>query len=198
MERITQLNRQIAVAAARLSGLLVVLMAILIGIDIVTRKLFSLPLLAGGVGELSGYALAVVSVWGAALTLLKRAHIRVDTLQLLLPRPLTLALDLLAAVSFTLAAGLLAWMGWLTFARSLRLDSQAMTPLATPLVIPQGIWFAGLVFLTVTSLWLTLSAIVLIARRDSAGARRLIGTRLIAEEIQENRAVAPTQGTPHA
>jgi TRAP-type C4-dicarboxylate transport system permease small subunit len=190
MDALTQTVRRIAAAAARTCGLLVVAMALAIAADVACRSLFGVVLLAGGVGELSGYALAIVTVWGASLTLLNRAHIRIDTLHMLVPRPVAAALDLLAAASFTLAAGLLAWMGWQTFARSLALGSKAMTPLATPLALPQGVWFAGLLFLTVTSAWLTLAAAILTARGRAAEARPLIGTRLVSEEIEEHANVS--------
>ena len=52
--------------ATRICGLVVVGMAFLIAIDVVVRKLFATTLMSGGVGEISGYVLAIITAWGAA------------------------------------------------------------------------------------------------------------------------------------
>src|SRR2546423_14884761 len=64
-------------------GALVLLAAILIGIDVVLRKLFDTSI--GGADELAGYALAIGAAWSLAAALLERAHIRVDSLYVLFP-----------------------------------------------------------------------------------------------------------------
>ena len=197
MDAITHAFRRVATVAARLSGLVVVTMAILISVDVVVRAVFGWSLASGGVGELSGYALAMVTVWGASLTLLNRGHIRIDSIQMVLPRTAIVMLDLVAAISFLLATGLLTWMGWQTFARSLKLGSRAMTPLATPLALPQGIWIAGLGLLTLTAAWLMSRALYLVVVGRARETQALIGTRLVAEEIEDQKA-PPAKDMPHA
>lgn len=194
MDSLTHHVWRLARFAARASGLLVVLMAFLISADILVRQLFNATLLSGGVGELSGYALAIISAWGASLTLLKRAHIRIDTLQMLLPRPVSVALDLFAMATFTVASGVLAWMGWMTFARSYALESRSMTPLAAPMAVPQGVWLAGLLFLTLTGLVMLVQACLLLRRGERRAALELIGTRTATEDLEEQKSVVEAAG----
>src|SRR5439155_26481648 len=72
-------------------GALVLAAALLIGVDVTLRKFFNASI--GGADELAGYALALGTAWSLAATLLDRAHIRIDSLYVLFPRWLRLALD---------------------------------------------------------------------------------------------------------
>ena len=184
------LLRSASSIAAKISGLIVLAMAGLISADIAVRGLFNVTLFKGGVGELSGYALAIVTVWGSALTLLNRAHIRIDAALPLLSRPVAAGLDIFALTSFTIMSGILVWAGWTTFSRTFALNAHSMTPLAMPLAIPQGLWMAGLVFLFVTSTSLLAIALSLLMRGDFRAINRLAGTRTVAEEIEEAQTVS--------
>jgi len=69
--------------------------------------------------------------------------------------------------------------GWDLLARSASLGQRAMTPLRTPLIIPQVFWYAGLVALIVVAVVLFLVAAKALRRGDmqprrapSARARR--------------------------
>ena len=64
-------------------GALVLLAAILIGIDVLMRKFLARSI--GGADELAGYALAIGTAWGLGAALLDRAHIRIDSLYMLFP-----------------------------------------------------------------------------------------------------------------
>jgi TRAP-type C4-dicarboxylate transport system permease small subunit len=72
-------------------GALVLAAAVLIGIDVVLRKFFATSI--GGADELAGYALAIGTAWSLGAALIDRAHIRIDSLYVLLPTRLRLALD---------------------------------------------------------------------------------------------------------
>ena len=65
-------------------GTLVLLAALLIGVDVLMRKFFDRSI--GGADELAGYSLAIGSAWGLGAALLDRAHIRIDSLYVLFPR----------------------------------------------------------------------------------------------------------------
>ncbi|MEQ1940749.1 TRAP transporter small permease subunit [Mesorhizobium sp. CN5-321] len=164
-------------------------MAFLIAIDVVVRKLFATTLMSGGVGEISGYVLAIITAWGAASALLARSHVRIDTLQIMLPRPAGRLADMVAVVAFFAASAVLSYVAYFTFNRSLMLDAHSMTPLAVPLAIPQGLWFAGLAFLTLMSAAIALAGCVALIRRDYAAAHRLIGPRSVEEEVDEQNAI---------
>src|ERR1044072_5295045 len=77
-------------------GALGVLAAGLIGIDVLMRKFLDRSI--GGADELAGYSLAIGTAWGLAAALLDRAHIRIDSLYVLFPQKLRLALDVAAVV----------------------------------------------------------------------------------------------------
>ena len=80
-------------------GALVLLAAVLIGIDVLMRKFLALSI--GGADELAGYSLAIGTTWGLGAALLDRAHIRIDSLYVLFPQKLRLVLDLVALLLFT-------------------------------------------------------------------------------------------------
>src|ERR1041384_133911 len=97
-------------------GALVLLAAVLIGIDVLMRKFLARSI--GGADELAGYALAIGTTWGLGAALLDRAHIRIDSLYVLFPQKLRLALDLLALILLVGFFGLIAWHGWGVVAHS--------------------------------------------------------------------------------
>ena len=76
-------------------GALVLLAAVLIGIDVLMRKFLARSI--GGADELAGYSLAIGTAWGLGAALLDRAHIRINSLYVLFPQKLRLALDLAGA-----------------------------------------------------------------------------------------------------
>ena len=71
-------------------GALVLLAAVLIGIDVLMRKFLDRSI--GGADELAGYSLAIGTAWGLGAALLDRAHIRIDSLYGLFPQRLRIAL----------------------------------------------------------------------------------------------------------
>ena len=177
----------IARLSARAGGLIVLLMAFVIATDVLSRSLFGFPVLSGGAGEFSGYALAIVSAWGASLTLLYRAHIRIDIIHSILPRSTWMAFDIFALAAFAAASGLLAWVGSSTFLESLERNAHSMTPLGVPLALPEGLWAAGLVFLFLTSVYLLVKAAYLLSRGDRIGVVALIGTRTAEDDLQQQQ-----------
>jgi TRAP-type C4-dicarboxylate transport system permease small subunit len=185
----------VAVLATRVCGLAVLAMAFLITLDILVRSTLNTTLLSGGIGEISGYVLAIITAWGASSALLARAHVRIDTLQLLLPRRLGRLADVIAILAFFVASTLLSYVAWSTFSRTAALGSHSMSPLAVPMVIPQGLWFAGLVFLTLVSAAMALAGCAAVLRRDNRAAHSLIGPRSIEEEVEEQTAALGPLGS---
>ena len=78
MRRLHRLAEAVARAGALAGGLLLLVAAIIIGVDIVLRYTVSRSI--GGADELSGYALAIATAWGLSFALVHRAHIRIDSL----------------------------------------------------------------------------------------------------------------------
>lgn len=156
LERLVGRARQASRYAAWAAGYAVLGCAVLIGLEIVLRKLFSVSL--QGTDEISGYVLVVTFAWTAAWALFRDAHIRIDIVSSRLPPGPRRLFDLLALASLVGVAILLAWQAIGVLAESLRLGSVSNTPLRVPLWLPQGLWFVGLVGFALAA------AILLIAR----------------------------------
>ena len=199
MQRLHRLADAVASAGALIGGLLLLAAAVIIGIDIVLRYSFARSI--GGADELSGYALAIATAWGLSFTLVHRAHIRIDSLYELFPAWIRAALDVLSLLAFLLFMGLTTWSAWGVLAQSItsgarsisalatrqtmRAMSKARRARATPLVVPQALWFAGFVFLMLVLLLLLTEAVTAWMRGDLRAVARLIGSKAVIEEVHE-------------
>ncbi|WP_439579605.1 TRAP transporter small permease subunit [Elioraea sp.] len=164
-------------------GALVLLAAVLIGIDVFLRKVFVVSI--GGADELAGYALAIGTVWALAATLLDRGHIRIDSLYMLLPTPMRILFDFAGLVLLVGFFALVFWHGMGVFQQSWVSGSRSQSALETPLVIPQAIWLIGLAMFILVGVALFIAALARVVRGNRAGASAMIGTRSSAEEVAE-------------
>jgi TRAP-type mannitol/chloroaromatic compound transport system permease small subunit len=164
-------------------GALVLLAALLIGVDVVLRKFFQMSI--GGADEIAGYGLALGTSWGLGATLLDRAHIRIDSLYVVFPRWLRLTLDLVGLALFLGFFGLVALRGWDVVEQSWISSSRSHTALETPTVIPQFLWVAGFAILLAVGILLIVQAVLLMARGEYGAATRVISTRSAAEEVED-------------
>jgi len=164
-------------------GALILAAAVLIGVDVTLRKFFNASI--GGADELAGYALALGTAWSLGAALLDRAHIRIDSLYVLLPRWLRLSLDFAGLALFIAFFGLIAWHGWSVVQQSWMSGSRSQSALATPTVIPQSLWLLGLALFFAVGLALLAHAAILIARGNASAAEHAISTRSAVEEVQE-------------
>src|SRR6476469_826802 len=116
-------------------GALVLLAAVLIGIDVLMRKFLNRSI--GGADELAGYALAIGTAWSLGAALVDRAHIRIDSLYLWFPGTLRVALDLAGVALMIAFFGLMTWHGWGVVEQSWTSGSRSQSALEVPTVIPQ-------------------------------------------------------------
>src|SRR5262245_16322975 len=179
MHRVRRLTR----AGLWFGGLLVLAAAILIGIDVCLRKFFARSI--GGADELAGYALAIGTAWSLGAALLDRAHIRIDSLYVVFPVRLRVALDFAGLCLFVGFFGLIARHGWTMVEQSWSAGSRSQSALQTPTVIPQAIWLGGLAMLVVVGLALLAYAVRLAARGRLGAVAAAIGTRSAEEEVKE-------------
>jgi TRAP-type C4-dicarboxylate transport system permease small subunit len=183
MDRLLVLARKLARLGAWGAGALIIAAAVLIGVDIAMRKLFSESV--GGASELSGYVLAISATWGLSLTLLDRAHIRIDSLYVVLPVRICALLDILSLLVTFGFVLLLTWQSWQVFHQSFMLGSRALTPIATPLQYPQFMWVVGLLYFLVVIVLLLLRAIWAFVTGDIATVQRIAGSRSSLQEVEE-------------
>ncbi|MCC7272641.1 MAG: TRAP transporter small permease [Alphaproteobacteria bacterium] len=176
-------------------GTLILIAAVLIGVDVVLRKFLAQSI--GGADELAGYALAIGTAWGLGAALIERAHIRIDSLYVLFRTPVRVLLDVAGLVLFVGFFALVAWHGRGVLEQSWSSGSRSQSALETPLIVPQVIWFAGMLLFFAVGLVLLVEALRRIAAGDMQGVVRLIGTRSAEEEVEDEiRALAERAKTP--
>lgn len=188
MRSILAAAQGVARAGLWLGGALILLAAVLIGVDVALRKLFAASI--GGADELAGYALAIGTAWSLAAALLDRAHIRIDSLYLLFPAPVRTALDLVGLALFVGFFALVGWHGIGVLQQSWTSGSRSQSALETPLVLPQALWLAGLGVFVAIGTVLFLKALGRLLAGDRASVGRLVGTRSAQEEVEEEMRAA--------
>jgi TRAP-type C4-dicarboxylate transport system permease small subunit len=187
MERLQRCAEAVSRTGAVIGGGLLLLAAIIIGVDIILRSIFDRSV--GGADELSGYALAIASAWGLGFALLGRAHIRIDSLYALMSAGVRVFLDLLGLAGFALFMGLVTWHAIGVLRQSAESNTHSISALSTPLVLPQTLWVLGLVFFMAVVVLLLLRALLAVLSRDPGTVSRLIGSKAVLEEIEEERQV---------
>lgn len=164
-------------------GYLMLALAAVVTFETIARKLLGFSL--QGVDEIGGYVLAVGSSLAFTTALVERGHIRIDLFHMMLPRPVRAVLDWLSVLLIAGFAGLLVKVGASVVADTMDYQSTAPTPLATPLIWPQALWYGALgIFAFVALIMAVHASWVFISGRWDVLAR-LYGPKLADEEIRE-------------
>lgn len=153
-ERFLQRLRSINRAVAIIVGMVFLICAGLVLVDIALRRLGAS---LGGTDEISGYVMAIGTAWGMAFALLELSHVRIDFLRCSASPKRRALFDLLSMFALASVVSIIAVQCWPVLATTLKNDSHANTPLETPLVLVQVPWFAGWVWFSIMS-WLTFMA----------------------------------------
>jgi TRAP-type mannitol/chloroaromatic compound transport system permease small subunit len=173
----------VSLLMSRVGGVFLLLAALLVSFEILGRRLLSLPFNVGT--ELSTYALAVGSSWAFTYALLQRAHVRIDVLRRPLPQLARSLLDLLAMSSLVVFGLILSWHVWGTVQTSWRLGAKQNTPLATPLVIPQLLWFWGIAWFTAVAALETARAVLALVRGNTNLVNRIAAPLGVEDELDD-------------
>jgi TRAP-type mannitol/chloroaromatic compound transport system permease small subunit len=181
LDPLLRLARRIARLGAWFGGVLLIAAALLVGVEVVIRRAFSISV--GGTDELAGYALAISTSWALAFTLLERAHIRIDSLYVHLPVRLCALLDIAGLLLLTAFFALITWYGFGVFQTSYALGARSMSPLGTPLMLPQLLWVLGLLMFLAIAVLLLIRALVALVAGDLSTVGRLVGSRTLSEEV---------------
>ena len=155
----------------------------LISADVVTRFIFKRGMIESF--EISGYMLAACIGLGLAFTVTSKSNIRVDILLDAFPYRLRAACDLLAAVALAVIAVALVWFAWKTLAQSWSMNARSTSIMQTPMVLPQGVWWIGLLWFAFMAILLPLQAILRLLAADQRGFDRLIGSLRVTEELEQ-------------
>ncbi len=150
-------------------------------VEIVGRKLLGFSI--QGLDEVGGYTTAVFSSLAFGWALVTKSHTRVDFLLGHMPAWLRATLN---ATAYALLAGIAVFAvmrGWDVLDETLLFDAHAVTPLGTPLWIPQGLWLLGLVVFTIVAVALALHAAWLLLT-NRGRVNRLYGPITLDEEVE--------------
>lgn len=183
LDRLVTATHGVSRVLVWIGGGLILGSAFLVTAEVFMRKFLNVSI--GGADELSGYAFAVATSFGFAYALFERAHIRVDALYALFPRPLKIAASVFGLTLLMGFAGVVAWTAWSMVADTLHYGSRSITPMRTPLAWPQVPWLFGWLFFLFSGCLLLLAALVAVARRDPARADALIGMKSVEEQIED-------------
>ncbi|MGI9335234.1 MAG: TRAP transporter small permease subunit [Gammaproteobacteria bacterium] len=183
-ERIHHWLMVTARVAVWMGGSALLLCALMVTVDVVARKLFSVTM--SGSDEITGYVFAASTTWAYAYCLLHRSNVRIDALYNVVPKTVRAILDLIGLALLLVYMGYLTVQGYQVFSTSLDRDSVAITTLATPLWIPQLFWIAGLMLFVVTLIFMLAYSLAALLRGDVARVQRIAGALSVQEEIAED------------
>lgn len=190
IKKILDKGETISQVGAWVSGCILFGISILITIEVILRKVFSISM--GGADEISGYAMAISCSWAFAYALFRKAHIRIDVLYVKFPQSVRYILDIASLVLFGLYMSVFSYYSFQVFLTSFSRNSTANTPLHTPLWIPQLIWASGLIMFTITIYLLLAGTITHLIRKDGTAAQQLSGATTLEEEIEDGIVGAET------
>ena len=184
---------RVATFLAFLAGASVLVLSLLITVDVIARKVFGVSL--QGTDEIGGYVLAMVGSLGMVHVLNRRGFTRIDLLFKYLPVPVQRGLHVAAYLALAGMVVFFAQHALRTLEETLLFDSRSMTPLQTPMWIPQGLWSFGMVFFAVMAVLHALRACLLVLI-DPAGIDRDYGATQLEEEVEEYTARPGPVGSP--
>lgn len=124
--------------------------AALVCFDIISRRFLGFS--SGATTEITGYLLGIGMTMGMAGTLFDRGHVRIDVLVQRLPLKLRVVFHGVSLLALLVATGFLAWGAIKLALDSYDMGAADMSAAHLPLVIPQGIWAAGLILMTLAVL----------------------------------------------
>jgi TRAP-type C4-dicarboxylate transport system permease small subunit len=166
-----------------IGGAMLILAALTVTVDVFARKLFGISM--AGSDELSGYAFGMSTMLALGYAVLHRANIRVDAFYQYFPAPLRALADIAGLVLLLGFIALIAYFGFNMFLDSVHHGARSITPLRTPLAIPQAIWLLGLGFCLLCGALVVVAAVAALVRGDWAAVQSLVGIKSVDEQIHE-------------
>ena len=175
--------QRFAAFASWLFGIALVLLSFFVATETIARKLFNFSF--GGADELGGYVLAVGSSLAFVVALVDRAHIRIDVMHARFPKRLQALMDWLSIVSIAGLGIFIVYVGRIVISDTMDYGSTAPTPWATPLIWPQGAWYAALCLFALCAVLLAIRAtrLFLAGRMDELSEE--FHPKGVIEELEE-------------
>lgn len=186
IDRVWKTTAAVSRIFAWLGGLLLLLAAILVSVEVVSRKL--LTVVYSGSDEIAAYLFAVGTTCSLAHVLVTRGHVRIDALYLHLPPRTRAVLDLVALVTLgVVVAAMLDRSFDLVYSNYVEWN-RSNTPLRTPLSLPQMPWVFGLALFLFSICVALVRTSIALARGDLLTINQTAGVSLQDEEIESELA----------
>ncbi len=163
--------------------------ALMVTVDVALRDLLGVTL--GGADEISGYIFAVSTAFALPYALLNRTNVRIDALYILMPGRVRAILDMVSTLALAVFAFPLTWWVYGMVSDSIALGTRSITPLRTPVAIPQTLWLGGLTLFCLTLVLVLVVSAIRLSRGDHAGVHAVAGVLTINETIDDE---TPTSG----
>lgn len=182
MNTIDKITEKVATLFARMAGVLIVVIAVMVAVDVIGRNTTGAVIVQSY--ELSSYLFAISLSLGMAYVGLSGAHIRLDVIYVRFPQKVRRLLDVLALASLTFVSCFLFYLAFELGVKNFTRGVVSTSHLAIPLAMPQFVWLFGLGVFALTSLLLSLRhAAYLLSGRGDAADR--IGAINPEKEIEE-------------
>ena len=182
LDKLLTANHKISSVLVWIGGAALIGAALMVTVDVLLRDLFLVTL--GGADEISGYIFAVSTAFAFPYAVLHRANVRIDALYIPLNARIRSILDLVALVGMAVFFFPLTWRIWLMLLESYQYWTKSITPLQTPLAVPQTLWFGGMVVFCLTLLLVFVIALIRLIRGDLSGVHNVAGVPTLDEEMQ--------------
>lgn len=183
--------------AMTVAGWCYLAITVLITFDIIARRLLGFSTEA--TTEVTGYLMAIGMSWGMAATLFERGHVRIDVLVQKLPLGLRVWLHMASLLALLVATAFFVYGAYSLARYSLELGSTDLSTLRMPMVIPQGLWAAGLALLLLAGVAMAARSLRQLASGEAEAMDRMLMARTYEDEAAETlEAVAEAQATMHA
>lgn len=173
MDKLLALDRGLSRLLVWIGGVALLGAAFMVTIDVILRDLAGMTI--GGADEISGYAFAVSTAFALPYALLHRVNVRIDALYMRLSGGVRAVLDVISLVAMAVFALPLTWLAMIMVSDSIALGTRSITPLRTPVAIPQSLWLAGLLLFCLSILLLIAVSVGRLARGDTAGVNEVAG-----------------------
>jgi len=181
MDAIWNLTARLARGFASLGGIMLLVAAILVSAEVLSRKL--LTVVYSGSDEMAAYLFAVGTSWSMAHVLITRGHVRIDALYGRLPLRVRALLDVLALVTLGVLGFVLLDTGYDLVHTNFTEWNRANTPLRTPLALPQIPWLLGFALFFFAIVLTLLRTVLALAKGDYVTAGMTAGVASQDEEI---------------
>lgn len=182
LDRLDRFAERMALVTVWIGGAMLLAAAILVTIDVLGRKTGLVQV--GGSDELASYAFAVGTAWAFSFVLLQRGNVRIDAVYQYLPFWARSVLDVVSLLGLLIFVSFLVWRAGVLVETTIELGARSVTPMRTPLIVPQGLWLFGLVVFLLVILLTLVRTVVALARRDFLAVQRAAGAAGVQDEIE--------------